>query len=78
VVNFTPWQVYVRGMILWHKKNRRMIGLPLSADICLKKRMVPREIYMKENATEAIGLPNKLKVSSSHNAEIQAQCRVNL
>jgi hypothetical protein len=46
--------------------------------ISLEKRIVAREIYMKENATEAIGLPNKLNVSSSHNAEIQAYCRVNL
>jgi hypothetical protein len=78
VVNFTPWQVYGRGMILWYKKNRRMLGPPQSAYISLEKRMVPGEIYMKENATEVTGLPNKLNVLSSHNVEIQAYCRVNL
>jgi hypothetical protein len=78
VGNFTPWQFYGRGIILWYKKNKRMLGPPQSTYISLEKRMVAGEIYMKENATEAIGFLNKLNVSSSHNVEKQTHCRVNL
>jgi len=40
--------------------------------------MVAGEIYMKENATEAIGFLNTLNVSPRHNVEIYTYRRVNL
>ena len=47
VVNFMPWQFYLREMILWHMKNRRMLGPPHSAYSSWKKWLQWKSTWRK-------------------------------